>query len=165
MFNTSLFLSVITRGKLYYVLLGTLFLLKQHIRTVSKPWMSKCKVIHLEFYLTVYNKLTSYIAVYKKGLTIFVAWLSKGLSFRKDNCHYEVLKAGYKKQSCVFIIFNVMFILMSLIPIMCRAGVCGIQYITRTTTQTFNTELRRKGKQGWTVVINKRNGRTNYCSS
>lgn len=71
----------------------------------------------------------------KKGLTIFVAWLSKGLSFRKDNCHYEVLKAGYKKQSCVFIIFNVMFIMNSLIPMVCRAGVLGAQHITGTATQ------------------------------
>lgn len=88
--------------------------------------MNKQVCSHLEFYYrTVYSK---------KGLTIFVAWLSKGLSFRKDNCHYEVLKTGYKKQSCVFIIFNVMFIMKSLIPTTCRAGVCGIQYITCTTT-------------------------------
>lgn len=70
----------------------------------------------------------------KKGLTVFVAWLSEGLSFREDNCHYEVLKAGYEKQSCVFIIFNVMFIMKSLIPIVRSAGVGGIQYVTCTTT-------------------------------
>lgn len=43
-------------------------------------------------------------------LTILVARLPEGFSFRKGNCHYEVLKTGDKKYCGIFIIFYVMFI-------------------------------------------------------